>query len=65
MSKSKICDLITSVNIPITIPYNDDFDSPDEKPFGNIVGIGENAKNWHFSLFPSMFSTMSKKTCTT
>ena len=32
-----------------------------KKAFENIVGKGENAGNQHFLLFPTTFSTLSKR----
>ena len=48
-------------------PHNPDNTMPSrllttlrKKPFENLVGKGENAGNYHFSPFPTMFSTLSK-----
>ena len=37
------------------------FDAPEEKPFQNIVGKGENAGNQHFSFFPQCFLSYERQ----
>ena len=38
----------------------DDFANPEKKPFGNILGKGENDGNQYFLLFEKCFLTLSR-----